>query len=265
MKRQKTIRHCKICGAAVERFLYSPEPANGTFCSLQCKQSERLIEKQCRRCGKLFKTVSKRKIQCSHTCRKEPPKCKGCGKDCDQKKSWCSRECRRQTHRAKHTRNCIECGKVFFRKFDGRNASANSHKYCGQTCYCAARAKNIERREAARQARKRSQVIDRKIARQLARITQARSDLILQKITAAVRRNECRGDSISIRRLKGGTIEEAITRLERKRLNAWSYKIGNKLSNAQKRLKQKAYQKKQRELSSGNCAKESNVLAGDAN
>ena len=247
MKRQKTIRHCKICGAAVERFLYSPEPANGTFCSLQCKQSERLIEKQCGRCGKLFKTVSKRQVQCSRTCRKELPKCKGCGKDCDQKKSWCSRECRRKTHRAKHTRNCVECGKVFFRQFDGRNASENAHKYCGQKCYCAARAKNIERREAARQALKSSQLIDRKIARQLAKITQTKCDLILKKISDAIRRNECRGNSISMPRSRGGTVAAALNQLERKRLDRWSYKIENRLSCCRQRLKRKMFAKKRKQ------------------
>ena len=265
MKRQKTIRNCKICGAAVERFLYSPEPKNGTFCSLQCKQSERLTEKQCGRCGKLFQTVSKRKVQCSNTCRKELPKCKGCGKDCDQKKSWCSRECRRKTHRAKHTRNCVECGKVFFRQFDGRNASENAHKYCGQKCYCTVRARTIEAREAAKQARKRSQVIDRKIARQLARITQARGDLILKKIRDAIRRSECRGNSISMPRSRGGSVEAALRQLERKRLDPWSYKIENKLSSCRQRMKRKLFAKNRKQVLSQSCEKELTLQGGDVN
>jgi hypothetical protein len=86
-------------------------------------------------------------------------------------------------------------------------------------------------------------------------------DRVQAKITAALRRSECRGSLISIPQQRGYTISQALLHLERKRTDPWLYKIQNKLSNAEKRMKRKAHAKAHQD----NYESELNILGGDAN
>jgi hypothetical protein len=272
MRRRKVFKPCKACGKPVERFFYSPEPKYGTFCSSQCKQAANRIQKQCIRCEAVFETANHDRVFCSTTCKKRRPHCKGCNKEAAKESRWCSAECYRAAFVKANTRDCKECGRRFFRRKDKRNQSRNANAYCGLKCYRIARRRCKEKKEedwqrdkANRQAERSATEIDRRIREKLTMLQSSRGDRIQTKINEALRRNECRGNLISTPDHRGLSLQNALKHLESKRLDPWLYKIKNKLSNADQRLKRKKHAQRRGRRPEENCGIALSRLAGDAN
>lgn len=125
MKKKKFI--CIRCGKTFQAF----DTGGNKYCSDDCKKKtqyeNQLITKNCKLCGKEFKTRKyynsdyctscSRKVYCQEN--KEISTCKFCGNEFPKVKGsnkiYCSEECKNKSRRAiyREKRTCIICGKEF--------------------------------------------------------------------------------------------------------------------------------------------------------
>lgn len=119
---------------------------NNKYCSRECVREHSkiiqsraiLTDKECLVCKGIFKSAHKSTKYCSYDCRirsaytlrRKVKKCKGCGKDFEDKTSskYCSNECKPPVIKAKDKieLTCVECLNKFF--------GHSNYRYCSKIC-----------------------------------------------------------------------------------------------------------------------------------